>query len=97
MLFTLSLLYAADSGEAWATRTENAAVRLRAAADQLAETASAIGSSGRAQQFAVLHSDADELVNRANQLVIWANQAPSFSPEPPPAKPEHPRTKPRPR
>lgn len=82
MLFTITLLFAADSGDSWATRTESAAVRLRTAADQLAETANGIGASGRAKEFAVLRSDADDVVKRANQLVIWANQAPSLVPAP---------------
>ena len=78
LLFTLSLLYAADTSDAdvWATRTENAAVRLREAADQLAETASTIAQAGRVQRLAVLHSDSKEVAKRADQLLLWANQAP---------------------
>ncbi len=82
MLFTFALLYAADTGDAWATRTETATVRLRAAADQLAEVASSVGASGRVSHLAVLSSDAAELTKRADQLVTWASQGPSAAPAP---------------
>jgi len=80
VLFLLSVLYAADSGDAWAARTESAAVRLRAAADQLADVADAVGASGRVSQLAVLSSDAAEVKKRADQLAVWASQGPSTAP-----------------
>lgn len=82
MLFLFSVLYAADSGDAWAARTENATVRLRASADQLAGVAEAVGASGRVSHLAVLSSDAAEVKKRADQLVTWASQGPSTVPPP---------------
>lgn len=86
MLFLFSVLYAADTGDAWAARTESATVRLRAAADQLAGVADAVGASGRVSQLAVLSSDAAEVKKRADQLVTWASQGPSSVPPPPPPR-----------
>ncbi len=87
-LLALSLLHAAPDapagapeaqGTVWATRTEGAAVRVREAAGQLAETANEVAASGRVQQLGVLHSDVDEVVKRADALVLWSKQAPSAS------------------
>lgn len=74
VIFALCTLLAADRVP-WADRTENAAVRLRTSAEQLARTANGVAASGRMQQMAVLHSDAAELVKRAKQLTLWAEQA----------------------
>lgn len=82
LLLALCTLRAADTptdpGLAWATRAESSAVRLRTAAEQLAQTAHGIAAAGRVQQLGVLHSDAAALHTRADQLALWARQAPSL-------------------
>ncbi len=85
-LFTLSLLYAADTnaGDLWASRTENGAVRLREASDALATTANAVAGAGRMEELAVLHTNADDVVRVAGQLAVWADQAPSIVKQAPP-------------
>lgn len=86
LLLALSTLYAADPPAdpdvAWAGRVEAAAVRLRTASDQLAQTAHGIAAAGRVQQLAVLHADVDDVRARADQLALWAKQAPSLAQEP---------------
>lgn len=87
-LLPLLLLAATPAGSMWDTRMENAAVRLREASTQLADTATEVAQAGRLRDLAVLHSDADEVVLRANQILLWANQAPSLAAPPPPPGPD---------
>ena len=104
LLFAVLWAATPTAPDPWASRTENGAVRLREATDALAATADGIAKSGRLEQLAVLHSDADEAARRADQLIIWADQAPSLvqsvpatvprkleAPVKPPERPHEPR------
>ncbi len=83
-MFALILLIAALPADTWSLRTarmEGAAGNVREAAAALRETAAGIGSAGRLQDVAILHSQA----NRLNQRVVSASLASKMLDQPEPA------------
>jgi hypothetical protein len=64
----------ARAPSSWDGLAESAALKVGAAARQLAATAGTIGGAGRVGHLSVLRSDAEELVRRADTLARMAQE-----------------------